>query len=482
MILITLCVFCSVKMAIEVRFPPKLARIIKNHARFKVLHGGRGSGKTESVANIFLHKAMSGRKVACCREFQSSLEDSVYDTMATAISNYNYPGWTIKHNTLEHASGGKVIFKGLARAPQSIKGLNTFDDCWVEEAQTISAESLKELTPTFRREGCEIWFTANPQSCEDPFSQRFIESKCDGDGLHIVVEINYTDNPWFPATLESERQYDYENLDRALYDHIWLGKYNDSVENNIIKAEWFDACVDAHEKLSFQESAFVVAVHDPSDSGDARAYMETRGNIITDVEENTKLDVNAACEWTLEKAFKAKADSYIWDASGIGLPLKGMIGDYFSGTHVQTYAFKGGDAVEEAKRVIDNRMGKQITNGSAYFNLRSQCYARLAQKCYETYKGVKDPKLVDTSKLISFSSEITHLDKFKSELCRIPRVFNGKGSFQVMRKDEMFRRLKIKSPNLADCAMMRQITMRNNVFGAATNRPQYASSGYDMLG
>lgn len=469
-------------MAINLTFPPKLERVIKNKCRFKVIHGGRGSGKTESVAKVFLLKAMSGRKVACCREYQNSLEDSVYGTMVDAITHNNFRGWKINATTLEHASGGKVIFRGLARNPQSIKGLNTFDDCWVEEAQTISAESLKELTPTFRREGCEIWFTANPQSVEDPLSQRFLESNCDGDGLHVIQELNYTDNPWFPQTLEDERKWDYENLDRALYDHVWLGKYNDSVENNIIKAEWFDACVDAHEKLAFERSAFTVSVHDPSDSGDARGYLETQGNIVVDIKENARLDVNEACAWSLDLASKSKADAYIWDASGIGLPLKGPIGDYFEGTQIPYYAFNGGSGVEDPKKVIERRGNKQITNSDAYYNLRSQCYARLADRVFRTYRAIKESKLVDTTQLISFSSKIEALPKFKSEICRIPKVFNSKGSFQIMRKDQMKEKLKIKSPNLADCAMMREITIKRTMSRVAQDRPRQAVGDYSVFG
>ena len=101
----------------------------------------------------------------------------------------------------------------------------------------------------------------NPGSTEDPFSKRFITpflSALESDGfyeddLHLIIIMNYTDNPWFAESgLEAERAWDYANLPRALYDHIWLGKFNDSVESGLILAEWFDACIDAHVKLGFE--------------------------------------------------------------------------------------------------------------------------------------------------------------------------------------------------------------------------------------
>jgi phage terminase large subunit len=40
----------------------------------------------------------------------------------------------------------------------------------------------------------------------------------------IVVQANYTDNPFFPARLEKERQHDLEHYPDQ-YAHTWLGDY-----------------------------------------------------------------------------------------------------------------------------------------------------------------------------------------------------------------------------------------------------------------
>ena len=71
------------------------------------------------------------------------------------------------------------------------------------------------------------------------------------DEIHLICVVNFTDNPWWNTELEMLRQWDYDNRPRAEYDWIWLGKFNDTVDNSIIKPEWFDACLDLHKQDRF---------------------------------------------------------------------------------------------------------------------------------------------------------------------------------------------------------------------------------------
>ena len=86
-------------------------------------------------------------------------------------------------------------------------------------------------------------FIANPHSSADPFSQRFIvpfQDELDQHGfyeddLHLIVVMNHDDNPWFEQSgLAAERQYDYKNKPRNLYDHNGAGKHNNLFLNSII--------------------------------------------------------------------------------------------------------------------------------------------------------------------------------------------------------------------------------------------------------
>jgi hypothetical protein len=42
--------------------------------------------------------------------------------------------------------------------------------CSIEEAETVSADSWKNLIPTIRKDGSEIWVSYSPREPEDPTS------------------------------------------------------------------------------------------------------------------------------------------------------------------------------------------------------------------------------------------------------------------------------------------------------------------------
>lgn len=118
---------------------------------------------------------------------------------------------------------GLIVFQGMQdHTAESIKSLEGFDRAWVEEAQTLSATSLKLLRPTIRKEGSELWFSWNPRRKVDPVDLMLRQGSTPTDS--IVVQANWNDNPWFPSVLEQERQ-DCIRDDPDQYDHIWEGGY-----------------------------------------------------------------------------------------------------------------------------------------------------------------------------------------------------------------------------------------------------------------
>ena len=55
-------------------------------------HGGRSSGKSTTVALALVAKATSTPlRILCTREFQASLNDSVYKLLADTIDKYKFP-------------------------------------------------------------------------------------------------------------------------------------------------------------------------------------------------------------------------------------------------------------------------------------------------------------------------------------------------------------------------------------------------------
>jgi phage terminase large subunit len=75
------------------------------------------------------------------------------------------------------------------------------------------------LTPTIRQDGSEIWVTLNPDMETDETYQRFVANAPESA---FVVQMNWKDNPWFPAVLEVERQ-ETMRRDPDNYQNIWEG-------------------------------------------------------------------------------------------------------------------------------------------------------------------------------------------------------------------------------------------------------------------
>jgi phage terminase large subunit len=93
---------------------------------------------------------------------------------------------------------------------------------WVEEAQSLSATSLRVLRPTLRKEGSEYWFSWNPRHDSDPVDQFFRGGSPSPDA--IAVSVNYPDNPWFPEVLRRDMEHD-TATDPEMAEHVWGGGY-----------------------------------------------------------------------------------------------------------------------------------------------------------------------------------------------------------------------------------------------------------------
>jgi len=438
---------------------------------------------------------MKGLKIGCFREFQNSIEDSVHSLLKDEITRIDAKGFIVTANSITNSSGGEFKFRGLARNANAMKSMHGFTRFWVEEAQTISDESLKLLTPTLREEGSEIWMTANPMSSADPFSQRFIipfqrELERDGyyeDDMHLIIVSNYQDNPFFPAVLEQERQWDEANLSAAEYAHIWLGHFNDTVEGAIIPVEWFNSAIDAHLKLGFGQVGATVLTFDPSDEAkpgkknDPKGLAARQGSVIFDVQEKTDGDINDGADWAVEWAKTYQADVFRWDCDGMGVGLKRQIATGLDGQRIDIEMFKGSEGVDNPDQIYqpDNQIDKSNakTNQQTFRNKRAQYYWYLRDRFYNTHRAVTRGEYRDPESMISISSEIDIIDRLRSEVCRIPRKYNANGLIQIMSKPEMAKlKPPIASPNLADSCMMGMKGHTRNLSYQSTAKPVVVKS------
>lgn len=162
--------------------------------------------------------------ILCAREFMNSLDESSMEEVKAAIRSEPFllNFYDVGEKYIRSKCGRiRYAFAGLRHNLDSIKSKAKILLCWVDEAEAVSEGAWRKLIPTIREEGSELWLTWNPEDPESATNKRF-RNTTDADSK--IVEMNYTDNPWFPAVLEAERQRDLKN--RPLdYDHIWEGGY-----------------------------------------------------------------------------------------------------------------------------------------------------------------------------------------------------------------------------------------------------------------
>ena len=196
--------------------------------RYKGARGGRGSGKSHFFAEALVEQALMkpGFRAVCIREVQKSLAQSAKKLIEDKIQAMGVGSkFEVQTSEIKTPGGGVILFQGMQdHTAESIKSLEGMDVAWVEEAQTLSAESWKMLRPTIRKEGSEIWCSWNPRRRIDPVDLFFCGPQAANDNDIVFVRANWSDNPWFPDVLESERTRDLKN-DPDGYNHVWEGDY-----------------------------------------------------------------------------------------------------------------------------------------------------------------------------------------------------------------------------------------------------------------
>jgi len=218
------------KKKAQIELPPKLVPVFEGEARYRGSWGGRGSGKTRTFAlmtAIMGYKwGMSGKQgqILCAREFMNSLDDSSLEEIKTAIRSIDWLDeyYDVGEKYIKSKDGNiHYTFAGLRRSLDAIKSKARIMLAWVDEAEQVSDMAWQKLIPTVREEGSEIWVTWNPESKYSATHERF---RVNPPKDSKIAELNYTDNPWFPSTLEAERIEDKEKrID--MYEHIWEGGF-----------------------------------------------------------------------------------------------------------------------------------------------------------------------------------------------------------------------------------------------------------------
>jgi len=234
---------------------PKLA-FLWSPARYKAMYSGRGGGKSWEIARTLLQMAAmlkpSGMEVAdyeprplrvvCAREFQQSINDSVYALLCDQIRILGLQRhYEVQNNQIlgrdpvtgAH-TGTRFMFAGLKANIDSIKSLEGADVLWIEEAQSVSRHSFDVVVPTIRKAGSEIWLSWNPTLETDEVHRRFVLSRPESA---VVMELDgERDNPYFPERLRIESR-ELRHRDPDSWDHVYGGKCRSVIDGAVYGEE-----------------------------------------------------------------------------------------------------------------------------------------------------------------------------------------------------------------------------------------------------
>jgi len=228
----------------RIELPPKLIPVFTGQARYRGAYGGRGSGKTRGFAlmsavraYMFAEAGVSGT-VLCAREFMNSLEDSSMEEVKQAIRETPWLNDYFEIGERFIRTKNRLVdytFAGLRHNLDSIKSKARILIAWVDEAEGVSEIAWQKLLPTVRESSSEVWVTWNPELDGSPTDLRFRKSDLPESK---VVELNYEDNPWFPAVLDLERKADYDRLDPQTYAWVWEGAYRENSDAQVFSGKY----------------------------------------------------------------------------------------------------------------------------------------------------------------------------------------------------------------------------------------------------
>ncbi len=415
-----------------------LKAVWKRKARYKVIYGGRASGKSFGAALHLINMTSEIKlKVLCIRQFQNNIKESVYTLLKDIIYDLELQEeFEILSHIIRHKiTGSEFVFYGIARNFMEIKSFEGADICYIEEAHALTHEQFSVIDPTIRKENSEIYIVFNPQNRSDYIFQEFVEHEKKNS---IVLNLNYPANPYLSNTMkniidEAKRE------DLEEYEHIYLGVPREGDDNALFSYDEIEKAMD--NSLEAMKDVDMTGVFTyAADIGrfgkDHSVITKRKGFRIYDLKEkkgcNTMEIANLINSMYLTESRPPNA--IFVDTIGIGAGVK--------------------DKLDEiGRRSIEANVSMRADSEDLYYNKRAECYFLLRDFVRKGGKLPDDPAL-------------------KEELLAIRYIYNNtNGKILIQPKDEI-KKILGRSPDKSDSVSLhffsRINTANNNSF---TNQP-----------
>lgn len=278
-----------------VQIPVEFKELFNPKWRNLAFYGGRGSTKSHSVARALILRARKEQKrILCTREFQNSIDDSSMQLLKDIIELYGFDDFTYTNTSIiNKITGSNFIFKGLRKGTtQSVKSLEGVDIAWVEEAQSITEESLEVLAPTVRKDGSQLIFTFNRLTELDPVYVKYVMNPPEDTYSRLINYDTAMKYGIFPEVLRKEMEYDKEH-NPELFTHKWLGEPISQAELAIISRT---ATLAAMERKIEDDGAIIVGADIARMGGDRIVFWKRKGLKTIKTRVMSKMRIPAICD------------------------------------------------------------------------------------------------------------------------------------------------------------------------------------------
>ncbi len=161
-----------------------------------VIYGGAGAGKSYSVAQYLIARAVNERRkrILCTRKTLPSLRMSCYTLMMDLIRQAGIPVVVNRSElTLTFPTSGSTIYFKSLDDPQKIKSAE-FNYIWAEEATELNHEDFLQLVLRLRRRNemkNQLYLTFNPVDAYHWLKTKLVD--CPSPEL-AVLHTTYKDN------------------------------------------------------------------------------------------------------------------------------------------------------------------------------------------------------------------------------------------------------------------------------------------------
>lgn len=401
-------------MVLNFQYPEKYTPILDNLynplIRYFDIPGGRDSGKSHSVAQTLIELSLEEKALfLCTREKQNSIKDSSYKLLKNKIEDHGLVDlFNITNDSITCIpTGSRFIFKGMYRDSQAVRSTEGIKYCWVEEAQSLTLDSLKALIPTVRINGAKFFFTYNPLEDPDPVVEEL--SKKDPNKI-LTCKINYYDNPFISDDTKAEADFlkesDYED-----WLHVYGGEPQSQGDTAILKRVEVNKSVnrDISEEGAVEYGADIARYGD-----DRIVFYKRKGHKILSFKVYRKKGIDETVDLLKEYVEYDKKVPIKIDDSGLG----GGVTDYMK---------------KAGYNAIPVNNGQKAKNVDKYPNAISEMW-------FNIRKIIGELSIPDDRELIQ-------------ELTRRRYKYDTKGRRMVESKDEYKKRYS-SSPDKADAFLL----------------------------